>query len=32
VLEGVPYLLEINPRFGGSLAPLFFAFMRSLGE
>ena len=25
-----PMLLEINPRFGGSLAPLFFAFIRHM--
>lgn len=30
VVDGRPMLLEINPRFGGSLAPLFFAFIRHL--
>lgn len=25
-----PYLLEINPRFGGSLAPFFFSFVRHI--
>jgi hypothetical protein len=30
VVQGRPMLLEINPRFGGSLAPLFFAFIRHL--
>jgi predicted ATP-grasp superfamily ATP-dependent carboligase len=28
VSKGQPYLLEINPRFGGSLAPYFFSFIR----
>ena len=28
VANGQPYLLEINPRFGGSLAPYFFSFIR----
>lgn len=28
--EGQPFLLEINPRFGGSLAPYFFSFIRHL--
>jgi len=27
---GVMQLIEINPRFGGSLAPLFFSFVRKL--
>lgn len=30
VADGRPYLLEINPRFGGSLAPYFFSFIRHL--
>jgi predicted ATP-grasp superfamily ATP-dependent carboligase len=30
VAGGQPHLLEINPRFGGSLAPYFFAFIRHL--
>lgn len=29
---GIPMLLEINPRIGGSLSPYFFAFMRSLAK
>lgn len=28
VAKGQPFLLEINPRFGGSLAPYFFSFIR----
>jgi carbamoylphosphate synthase large subunit len=28
VANGQPFLLEINPRFGGSLAPYFFSFVR----
>lgn len=28
--DGRPMVLEINPRFGGSLSPLFFAFIRHL--
>jgi hypothetical protein len=28
--RGRPFLLEINPRFGGSLAPYFFSFLRHL--
>jgi len=28
--NGQPYLLEVNPRFGGSLSPYFFAFVRYL--
>jgi hypothetical protein len=28
--DGRPMLFEINPRFGGSLAPLFFTFLRHL--
>jgi predicted ATP-grasp superfamily ATP-dependent carboligase len=31
VANGQPFLLEINPRFGGSLAPYFFSFVRHLG-
>jgi hypothetical protein len=30
VANGRPYILEINPRFGGSLAPYFFSFLRHL--
>jgi predicted ATP-grasp superfamily ATP-dependent carboligase len=30
VATGQPFLLEINPRFGGSLAPYFFSFVRHL--
>ena len=30
VAKGQPFLLEINPRFGGSLAPYFFSFVRHL--
>jgi predicted ATP-grasp superfamily ATP-dependent carboligase len=30
VAQGQPFLLEINPRFGGSLAPYFFSFVRYL--
>ena len=30
VVEGQPFLLEINTRFGGSLAPYFFSFIRHL--
>jgi predicted ATP-grasp superfamily ATP-dependent carboligase len=30
VVKGRPFLLEINPRFGGSLAPYFFSFIRHL--
>jgi len=30
VANGEPMLLEINPRFGGSLAPYFFSFVRHL--
>ncbi|MGA9587175.1 MAG: ATP-grasp domain-containing protein [Terracidiphilus sp.] len=30
VVKGQPFLLEINPRFGGSLAPYFFSFIRHL--
>ncbi len=30
VAEGQPFLLEINPRFGGSLAPYFFSFVRHM--
>lgn len=30
VVKNEPLLLEINPRFGGSLAPYFFSFIRHL--
>lgn len=30
VVEGHLFILEINPRFGGSLAPYFFSFLRHL--
>ena len=30
VAKGQPFLLEINPRFGGSLAPYFFSFVKHL--
>jgi glutathione synthase/RimK-type ligase-like ATP-grasp enzyme len=30
VAKGQPFLMEINPRFGGSLAPYFFSFIRHL--
>ena len=30
VERGNPYILEINPRIGGSLTPFFFSFMRHL--
>lgn len=30
VAGGQPFLLEINPRFGGSLGPYFFSFIRHL--
>lgn len=30
VVKHRPFLLEINPRFGGSLAPYFFSFIRHL--
>jgi predicted ATP-grasp superfamily ATP-dependent carboligase len=30
VAKSQPFLLEINPRFGGSLAPYFFSFIRHL--
>jgi hypothetical protein len=30
VRDGRPLILEINPRFGGSLCPYFFVFLRSL--
>src|SRR6202050_4579987 len=32
VMRGRPYILEINPRFGGSLAPYFFSFIRHLNS
>lgn len=28
VKNGIPYIIEINPRFGGSLAPHFYLFIR----
>lgn len=28
--NGIPAIFEINPRFGGSLAPFFFSFIRHL--
>jgi hypothetical protein len=30
VVRGRPYILEIDPRFGGSLAPYLFSFVRHL--
>ena len=30
VANGQPYILAINPRFGGSLAPYFFSFIRHM--
>ena len=30
VVHGQPFILEINPRFGGSLGPYFFSFLRHL--
>jgi hypothetical protein len=30
VAHGRPYIFEINPRFGGTLAPYFFSFIRHL--
>jgi carbamoylphosphate synthase large subunit len=30
VVRGRPYIFEINPRFGGSLTPYFFSFIRHL--
>lgn len=30
VFDDRPYILEINPRFGGSLAVFFFSYLRSL--
>jgi predicted ATP-grasp superfamily ATP-dependent carboligase len=32
VMRGRPYILEINPRFGGSLSPYFFSFIRQLNS
>ena len=32
VVQGRPYVFEINPRFGGSLAPYFFSFIRHLNS
>jgi hypothetical protein len=29
-VDGQPLILEINPRFGGSLSPFFFSFIRRL--
>jgi hypothetical protein len=29
-VNGHPFILEVNPRFGGSLAPFFFSFIRYL--
>jgi predicted ATP-grasp superfamily ATP-dependent carboligase len=31
IADGTPFILEINPRFGGSLGPYFFSFLRCLG-
>ncbi|MEE9355328.1 MAG: ATP-grasp domain-containing protein [Methylococcaceae bacterium] len=28
--QGIPYIFEINPRFGGTLAKYFFSFLRHL--
>lgn len=30
VVDGRPYIFEINPRFGGTLCPYFFSFIRHL--
>ena len=30
VNRNIPHILEINPRFGGSLRPYFFSFIRQL--
>ena len=30
VFDNRPFILEINPRFGGSLGPLFFSFMNHI--
>jgi hypothetical protein len=30
VVDGRPYIFEINPRFGGTLCPYFFSFIRRL--
>jgi predicted ATP-grasp superfamily ATP-dependent carboligase len=32
VAHGKPFILEVNPRFGGSLGPYFFSFLRCLGD
>ncbi|HWD90592.1 MAG TPA: ATP-grasp domain-containing protein [Mucilaginibacter sp.] len=32
VVDGKPYIFEINPRFGGSLSMFFFAFIRHLDK
>jgi predicted ATP-grasp superfamily ATP-dependent carboligase len=32
VRDGLPYIIEINPRFGASLAPYFFSFLRHLSR
>lgn len=29
-INGKPYVLEINPRFGGSLSMFFFSFLKSI--
>ena len=30
IVDGRPYIFEINPRFGGTLCPYFFSFIRHL--
>jgi len=30
IVDDQPFILEINPRFGGSLGPYFFSFLRHL--
>jgi len=32
VIDNKPFVLEINPRFGGSLSTFFFSFIRQLGR
>jgi predicted ATP-grasp superfamily ATP-dependent carboligase len=32
VKNGIPYIFEINPRFGGSLSFYFFSFLRHLNK
>jgi len=32
VVDGKPYIFEINPRFGGSLCSFFFSFIRHLDK